>query len=231
MPPQSIVSAGIAVPERPKLQLALDFADLEQALSVAERAAAHVDWLEAGTPLIKAEGLRAVTALKTRWPDKVVVADMKTMDAGALEAELAFRAGADVMTVLGAAPKETIAAALEARGRGRQVMVDTIGVADLGALAQKIADLDVDVLMVHTGIDQQRAGRSPFADLDKAHTCELRARLAAVGGLTAASVPQLRSYPEVALVIVGGAIANSPDPGAAAAAVRAAVEALTPGSH
>ena len=215
----------------PKLQLALDFRDLAQALAVAERAAAHVDWLEAGTPLIKSEGLRAVTALKERWPAKVVVADMKTMDAGAMEAELAFHAGADVMTVLGAAPKETIAAALEARSRGRRVMVDTIGVEDLGTLAHKIADLDVDVVMVHTGIDQQRAGGSPFADLNQAHARELSARLAAVGGLTAASIPQLISYPKVDLVIVGGAITRAPDPATAAATIRKAVEALTPGGR
>ena len=87
---------------KPVLQLALDFVDLPRALQVAEEAVAGgADWLEAGTPLIKSEGLQAVRELKARWPDHVVVADMKTMDAGRAEVECAAKAGAQVVGVLG----------------------------------------------------------------------------------------------------------------------------------
>ncbi len=80
---------------RPILQVALDFVDLPRALEVAREAVAGgVDWIEAGTPLIKAEGLNAVRALKAEFPDKVIVADMKTMDAGRTEVEYAAKAGA-----------------------------------------------------------------------------------------------------------------------------------------
>ena len=86
---------------KPVLQLALDFVDLPRALKVAEEAVAGgADWLEAGTPLIKSEGLQAVRELRARWPHLTVVADMKTMDAGRVETECASKAGADVMVVL-----------------------------------------------------------------------------------------------------------------------------------
>ena len=63
--------------------------------------------IELGTPLIKQQGLSVVTNVKAAYPDKLVFADMKTMDAGELEADLAFDAGADIMTVLGTAGDST----------------------------------------------------------------------------------------------------------------------------
>ncbi len=87
------------------LQVALDLTDIEQAISIAEKAArgggAH--WLEVGTPLIKKEGMRAVELMKRRFPDRKIVADLKTMDTGALEVEMAARHGADVVSILGVA--------------------------------------------------------------------------------------------------------------------------------
>ena len=101
--------------ERPLVQVALDFVDLPHALEVAREAVAGgADWIEAGTPLIKAEGLAAVRALKAEFPDKTIVADMKTMDAGRTEVEYAAKAGADVVGVLGAASDSTIRECAEA---------------------------------------------------------------------------------------------------------------------
>ena len=84
-----------------KLQVALDLLTIEDALELAGKVAEHVDIIELGTPLIKAEGLSAVTAIKEAHPTKIVFADMKTMDAGELEADIAFKAGADLVSVLG----------------------------------------------------------------------------------------------------------------------------------
>ncbi|MBE3068519.1 MAG: orotidine 5'-phosphate decarboxylase, partial [Chloroflexi bacterium] len=96
------------------LQLALDFLDLPRALDVAAEAVlGGVDWLEAGTPLIKSEGLEAVRQLKRRWPDHTIVADLKTMDAGRFEMESAAKAGARVAGVLGAASDSTISECVE----------------------------------------------------------------------------------------------------------------------
>ena len=92
-----------------KLQVALDFVELPRALAVAEAAVAGgADYIEAGTPLIKSEGLDAVRALREKFPDRIIVADMKTADAGKIEAEAAAKAGANVMTVLGTADETTI---------------------------------------------------------------------------------------------------------------------------
>ena len=86
-----------------KLQVAIDLLTTEAALELAGQVAEYVDIIELGTPLIKAEGLPVITAIKNAHPDKIVFADLKTMDAGELEADIAFKAGADLVTVLGAA--------------------------------------------------------------------------------------------------------------------------------
>lgn len=100
------------------LQVALDLTDIEQAISIAEKAArggAH--WLEVGTPpLIKKEGMRAVELMKRRFPDRKIVADLKTMDTGALEVEMAARHGADVVSIL--ALPTTRPSRMQLRSRG-----------------------------------------------------------------------------------------------------------------
>ena len=121
------------------VQVALDFVDLPRALEVAaEAVAGGCDWVEAGTPLIKAEGLNAVRALKAAFPDRTIVADMKTMDAGRAEVECAAKAGADVVGVLGAASDSTIRECAEvARNYGCRLIVDMIEVADPVARARR----------------------------------------------------------------------------------------------
>lgn len=209
---------------QPRLKLALDVVRLDEAMSNADRAAARVDLIEAGTPLIKACGLEVVRRLKRRFPHNLIVADMKTMDTGSLEAEMAYRAGADATTVLGVAARETISGAVEAAQEyERQVIVDSIGVEDLSGLLLKIEGLQVDWLLIHTGIDQQNAGLSPFSDVDAIVGKAIGPRLGVVGGLDAEAVRTLRRYPEVDLVVVGSAITKAGDPGGAAAALRGAL--------
>src|SRR5579863_8911759 len=101
--------------ERPVLQVALDFENLSRALGAAREAVdGGADWVEAGTPLIKSEGLEAVRELKRTFPQQRIVADMKIMDTGAFEVEIAAKAGADLVTVLGASDDDTIAEAVRA---------------------------------------------------------------------------------------------------------------------
>src|SRR5665647_3130791 len=94
-----------------KLQVAIDLLTTQQALALAAKIAPYIDIIELGTPLIKNEGIAVVAAMKQAHPDKLVFADLKTMDAGELEADIAFKAGADLVTVLGAAGDATIAGA------------------------------------------------------------------------------------------------------------------------
>jgi len=86
--------------QKPRLQVALDFETLDDALAISREVAPFIDILEAGTPLIKSEGVRAIQTLKDAHPDKLVCADLKTVDAGYLEVKMAAKAKADIVTVL-----------------------------------------------------------------------------------------------------------------------------------
>ena len=139
------------------LQLALDFVDLHRALKAAqEGVAGGVDWLEVGTPLLKAEGLGAVRAIRARFPKLPLVCDAKTMDAGRLELEAAAKAGATVGTVLGVASDSTIEECVEAgRNYGIAVLVDLLGHPEAGPAARALE------ATLHDAIEAAVAGRPP----------------------------------------------------------------------
>ena len=210
--------------ERPIVQVALDFVDLPRAVEVAREAVAGgADWVEAGTPLIKAEGLNAVRTLRAEFPDKVIVADMKTMDAGRTEVEYAAKAGAGVVGVLGAASDSTIKECAEAaRNYGCKLIVDMIEVADPVARAKRAQELGADYIGIHTAIDQQMRGEAPFDTL-RAVAEAVDIPVSAAGGInseTAAAAVDAGA----AIVVVGGAIIKSADAAAAAAEIRRAVD-------
>src|SRR5512137_2049080 len=116
----------------PLLQIAMDYTSLPKALAMAVLVAPEVDIIEIGTPLCKAAGIEAVRAMKEICPDKLILADLKTPDVGALEAALAFDAGADMMTVIGGAALSTVEQALTvARKRGKEMLMELTGVRDV----------------------------------------------------------------------------------------------------
>jgi len=209
-----------------KLQVALDFIDLPRALALAESAVAGgADYLEAGTPLIKSEGLDAVRRLRERFPDRKIIADLKTMDAGKIETEAAAKAGANVVTVLAAAEASTIRECVEAgRHYGCDVAVDLLGLADAVAFARSAGELGVAWLDVHCAIDAQMHGADPLGLLR-----EVRAvtdlTLAVAGGInseTAAAAVEAGAD----VVIVGGAITKAVDPQQATAEIRKAIDTV-----
>ena len=202
-----------------KLQLALDFSDLKEAIAVAKKAAPYVDWIEAGTPLIKSIGLRSVRELKKRFPKHFIVADMKTMDTGAFETGLAADAGANVATVCAAADDATIKGAIdEGRKRGVIVVVDTINTPP--ARWKEIEALAPDYICLHVGIDQQRKGVDPLELLKKLN---VKSRKIVAGGLNKESAPiAVRAGADV--VIVGGAITKAKDPVRAAKEIKDAMK-------
>ena len=153
----------------PILQIALDFLNLKRALRVAEAAVAGgADWLEAGTPLIKSEGLDSVRALRRNFPGLPIVADLKVMDAGRIEVEAALKAGANIVSVLGVASDSTIGESLEAaRNYGGEVAVDLINVSQPLERAREMEKMGVGYLEVHLSIDEQMRGKDPFALLNQ----------------------------------------------------------------
>ncbi len=197
--------------DKPVLQIALDEVNLDRALQYAREAVAGgVSWVEAGTPLIKAEGLEAVRALKKAFPDKVVVADMKTMDTGAFEVEIAAKAGADVIGILGAASDETFEEAVKAaRKYGAKVYMDLISVPDKVARAKDAQRLGCDYVCLHMGIDDQMVGASPLEILAQvAEAVTIPVMVA--GGLNTETVgPCVTAGASV--LIVGGALTKAED--------------------
>ena len=212
--------------DKPKviLQVALDFVDLPRALQVAKEAVAGgVDWVEAGTPLIKAEGLNAVRELKAAFPDKMIFADLKTMDAGRIEVEYAAKAGAGLVGALGAASDATIKECIEAaHNYGAKLIVDMVEVADPVARAKQAEAWGADYIGIHTAIDQQMRGEAPFATL-RAVAAAVSIPVSAAGGINSETAAAAVAA-GAAIVVVGGAIIKATDAAAAAAEIRRAID-------
>ena len=143
---------------RPIVQISLDLIDIPEALSTAEVAMkAGVDWLEAGTPLIIAEGMNGVRALRAKFPKTPIVADLKTMDGGWLEAELMAKAGATCVVVMARSHPETISSMVKAgKDFGVKVMGDNLGCPDMVGAAKMMEDMGVDYVIHHIGYDERR---------------------------------------------------------------------------
>jgi len=207
----------------PILQVALDIIILKRALQIAKEAVeGGVDWLEAGTPLIKSEGMEAVRALRKAFPDHEVVADMKTMDVGAAEVEMAARAGASIVCIMAVSDDETIKDAVRCgRKYGAKIMVDMMSVPNRPKRARELEAMGVDYICHHVGIDEQMkaiTGETELFDLCKAVSIPV----AVAGGLNSETVAQvLKAGAEI--VIVGGAIIKAAKPAAAARAVKKAM--------
>ncbi|HIP85342.1 MAG TPA: hypothetical protein EYH17_01710 [Pyrodictium sp.] len=204
---------------KPLLQVALDVVRLEDALRIASqlRELNNV-YVEAGTPLIKSEGLRVVRLIKavTETP---VVADTKTADTALLEARLATQAGADAYTVLATAPKETL---LEAKKAAEEydilLMVDLIHSTNPLEDSRRAAEHGADIIIVHVGIDvQQRLGLTAdrLAELVSKIKSTTRKLVAVAGGIKPEGIPHLVKA-GADILIVGGYITKSKNPRQAA---------------
>ena len=211
---------------KPILQIALDFVDMHRALKAAKEAAAGgADWLEAGTPLIKAEGLNCIRALKKEFPEKTIVADMKTMDAGRAEVEIAAKSGAKIVDVLGAASDSTISECVEAaKNYGCEIIVDMIDVKDPVKRALEVEKLGVNYIGIHTSIDMQMRGKSPFEILKKV-VAAVKIPVAVAGGINSENIVDAVKA-GASIVIVGGAVTKAQDARKAASDMKKALTSL-----
>ncbi|MEK7865147.1 MAG: orotidine 5'-phosphate decarboxylase / HUMPS family protein [Planctomycetota bacterium] len=209
---------------KPVLQVALDFLELKRALQVAREAVrGGATWVEAGTPLVKAVGLDSVRELRREFPKLVIVADLKTMDAGRCEMEAAAKAGANVATVMGAASESTILECVEAgRNYGIDVAVDLLGVPDPAGLSRKCEEWGVHHVSIHIPIDDQMRGKDALAVL-KAVRAATTLPVAVAGGLNSESAADVVSA-GADIVIVGGALSKAEDAEKAARDILRAME-------
>jgi len=194
------------------LQVALDLLDLSRALQIAHEAVlGGVDWIEAGTPLIKSEGMHAIRALRKEFPESTLVADMKIADTGALEVEMAAKAGADIVCILADADDAVVEEAVRSAGKyGVRLMADLINVTDPVSRARQLESMGIDIICAHTGIDQQMTGKDSLEFLHplSANTTTL---LAVAGGIDADQAG-VAVKTGADIVIVGGWIVRSASP-------------------
>jgi 3-hexulose-6-phosphate synthase/6-phospho-3-hexuloisomerase len=171
----------------PKIQVSLDVTTISEALAMARAAVnAGVDWLEAGTPLILGEGLHAVRALHEAFPETPIVADIKGMDGGALEAAMFFKAGANFVVIMGQAHDATIIEAVKSAAKHNgKIMVDVMLCPDKPSRARQAQQLGAHIITVHTGFDERGMikGLSPLDDL-QAVLDAVTIPVQAVGGLS-----------------------------------------------
>ena len=208
-----------------KLQVAIDLLTTEEALALAAKVAPYVDIIELGTPLIKNMGSAVITAMKNAHPDKLVFADLKTADAGELEADVAFKAGADLVTVMGAAGNATIVGAVKAaKAHNKGIVVDTIGYADRVKRAQEVTEFGVEFVELHAGLDEQwTEGYSIQVLIDEA--ARVGVPVSVAGGVNIDNVAAVVKAGAI-VVVAGAAIYGAEDPAAAAKALREAIDAV-----
>jgi 3-hexulose-6-phosphate synthase/6-phospho-3-hexuloisomerase len=193
------------------LQVALDLLELKRALQIAkESLEGGADWIEAGTPLIKSEGMQAVRLMRDHFPDSVIVADMKVADTGSLEVEMAAKAGANIVCILADADDSVIAESVRAASLyGIRIMADLINVPDPIPRALILEKMGVDIICAHVGIDQQMVGKNSL-DLLADLAALIHIPLAVAGGIDIKSAGLAVKY-GADIVIVGGWITRSAD--------------------
>ena len=204
----------------PVLQVALDFMQLKRSIGICEEAVAGgADWVEVGTPLVKSEGTEAIRTFRKLYPGKKIIADTKTMDTGGFEVEIAAKAGADVITVLGLADDSTISeAVMVARKYGAEVEIDMINVPDKVKRSIEVEKLGVSYICLHMGIDQQMKGEEPPLDTLRKVVENTNIPIAVAGGITAENAGDYVKA-GASIIIVGGGITKATD-------IKASAEAL-----
>ncbi len=203
---------------KPIVQISLDIIDMDEALETAHMAMrAGVDWLEAGTPMILAEGLHGVRRLREAFPDVPIVADLKTMDGGYLEAEMMFKAGATHVVVMAQAHEETIKCVVQAgKDFGGSVMGDNLAYSSMIDGAKRLEDLGCGYIIHHIGYDERRgiaaAGKRMPSPLDelKEIVAAVDVPVQAVGGLSLEQAIQCPEY-GAPLVVLGAPLTVDAD--------------------
>jgi 3-hexulose-6-phosphate synthase len=214
-----------------KLQLAMDTLDSDEALRLAECTAPFVDILEAGTPLIKSVGINIVRNLKAAYPHKTVLADLKSSDVGAYEANMAFKAGADIVTTQGITTMATICEVqCEADRWKRRAEVDMTGVKDPIARAAEVSAWGVSLVLYHRSIDEELT-EGALWDEKAVNTvremCALGIDVAIAGGINYDILPLLSGIPIYGIVI-GRGITAQPNPAQVAEKIAQRIHEIWP---
>src|SRR5690625_4168874 len=200
-----------------KLQLALDRLTEEECLYILEETRESVDIIEVGTGVIKEYGMPIIRSIRKNFPNKLIVADMKTCDAGKHEALPAFEAGANNTIVMAFSADLTIKDTLEiAKETGNRVMIDLLEVHARDRIAE-LEELGVELVSLHVGKDRQTEGKfnTDLFSLVSGFNVEVTV----AGGINLDTLPDIiHEKPDT--VIVGSAITKAENPGEIAAEIK-----------
>ena len=210
---------------KPLLQLALDTFDLPSALAPLQQAAPYIDIIEVGTILCLAEGMGAVRVIRSLFPDKTILADVRIAEAGGIIAKMAFEAGADwVSVVSGAAPSTAGVVFNVAQEHGGEVQIE-LSEGWTWEQAQRWREIGIDQAIIHRSRDAEAQGELGWGkdDLDSiGRLSDMGYRVTVAGSVRADDIPTFAGVP-VHVFIAGRAIRNVPDPALAAAAFQEAI--------
>lgn len=211
--------------EKPLLQIALDTYDLPSALAPLQKAAAHIDVIEVGTILCLAEGMHAVRAIKSLFPNKIVLADVRIAEAGSIISKMCFDANADwVSVVSGAAPSSFEVVLAEAQSRGKDMQIE-LSDGWTWAMAQRWADMGVQQVIFKRSRDLEAQGQLSWGEHDfdtirRLH--DMGFKVTVTGGVKVTDIPRFAGVP-VYIFIAGRAIRGADDPAAAAQTFQTAI--------
>ncbi|MCK6208775.1 orotidine 5'-phosphate decarboxylase [Bacillus infantis] len=200
------------------LQLALDRLTREECLKILEETADSIDWIEIGTGVIKEYGMQIIREMKGLYPDKMIVADMKTCDAGKHEALQAFNAGADITTVMAFSANQTILDTLEVAGlHGKRIMIDLLGVKSKERV-NELYELGADLVSLHYGKDMQKSSSFKEDAFLLTEDCP-GLSVSVAGGITLDTLDTvMKKQPDI--LIIGSGITGAENPGEAAAKIK-----------
>jgi len=203
-----------------KLQLAYDLGTYEELYPFMEEIEEAIDIIEIGTPVILREGVSQIENIKKRFPDKLIFADLKIMDAGKLEADIGFQAGADMVSVLGLASKKTIEAAKNSAILwNRKIMIDMINLEEPIMKWADFMEMEMDYGCLHTAHDDVTDGKNTLETVEKFHEAHGGQQISVAGGIDPEKIRNLKScQPEI--LVVGSYITTAADPSKAVKTIR-----------
>ena len=213
--------------ELPKLQLALDTLDLPSALGPLQKASPYLDVVEIGTILCLAEGMRAVRIIRSLFPEKILLADVRIAEAGGLISKMAFDAGANWVSVVSGATMTTVeVVAREAQKNKGDVQIELIDGWTMEQ-AREWRNLGIEQVITHRSRDSEAKGDLTWSERDFNEIrmlAEMGFKVTVTGGVGLSDIPLFAGVP-VYVFIVGRGIYKADHPEIAARSFRNAIEA------
>lgn len=204
--------------DKPLLQIALDTFDLPSALGPLQKAHQHIDVIEVGTILCLSEGMKAVRIIRSLFPDKIILADVRIAEAGSIISKMAFEAGANWVSVVSGATMTTAEVVQkEAEKHGGEVQIELID-GWTWEMARQWRDIGIQQVITHRSRDAEAKGNLTWSERDFAEISELAAlgfKVTVTGGVTPQEISLFKGVP-VYIFIAGRAIVRADDPAAAA---------------